>query len=43
MYEDTCCAAITQNIGVASSINRAVALYRYFVGIPTDQDPPVPR
>ena len=28
---------------VASSVNRAVAFYRYFVGIPTDQEPPVAR
>lgn len=29
--------------GVASAVNRAVAFYRYFVGIPTDQEPPVAR
>lgn len=28
---------------VASFVNRAVGFYRYFVGIPTDQDPPVAR
>jgi hypothetical protein len=27
----------------ASSINRAVAFYRYFTGIPTDQEPPAAR
>jgi hypothetical protein len=27
----------------SSSINRAVAFYRYMVGIPTDQDPPAAR
>jgi hypothetical protein len=27
----------------ASAINRAVAFYRYFVGIPTDQEPPAAR
>ena len=27
----------------ASAINRAVALYRHFVGIPSDQEPPVAR
>ena len=27
----------------ASSINRAVAIYRHFAGIPTDQDPPAAR
>ena len=27
----------------ASSINRAVALYRHLAGIPTDQDPPAAR
>jgi hypothetical protein len=27
----------------ASSINRAVALYRHFAGIPTDQEPPAAR
>jgi hypothetical protein len=27
----------------ASSINRAVAFYRHFVGLPTDQEPPVAR
>ena len=27
----------------ASSINRAVAFYRHFVGIPTDQEPPAAR
>jgi hypothetical protein len=28
---------------VASSVNRAAAFYRYFVGIPTDQELPVAR
>jgi hypothetical protein len=27
----------------SSSVNRAVAFYRYFVGIPTDQEPPAAR
>jgi len=27
----------------SSSLNRAVAFYRYFVGIPTDQEPPAAR
>jgi hypothetical protein len=27
----------------SSSINRAVAMYRHFVGIPTDQNPPLLR
>jgi hypothetical protein len=27
----------------SSAVNRAVAFYRYLVGIPTDQDPPVAR
>ena len=27
----------------SSAINRAVAYYRYFVGIPTDQEPPAAR
>ena len=27
----------------SSAINRAVAFYRYLVGIPTDQDPPAAR
>ena len=27
----------------ASSVNRAVAFYRYLVGIPTDQEPPAAR
>ena len=27
----------------SSSINRAVAVYRYIVGIPTDQEPPAAR
>jgi hypothetical protein len=27
----------------SSSVNRAVAFYRYIVGIPTDQEPPVAR
>ena len=27
----------------SSSINRAVAFYRYLVGIPTDQEPPAAR
>jgi hypothetical protein len=27
----------------SSSVNRAVAFYRHFVGIPTDQDPPAAR
>jgi hypothetical protein len=27
----------------ASAINRAVAFYRYVVGIPTDQEPPAAR
>jgi hypothetical protein len=27
----------------ASSVNRAVAFYRYFTGIPTDQEPPAAR
>ena len=27
----------------ASSINRAMALYRHFAGIPTDQEPPAAR
>jgi uncharacterized protein DUF6675 len=29
--------------GIASSVNRAVAYYRYFVGIPTDAEPPAAR
>ena len=27
----------------ASAINRAVAIYRHFVGIPTDKEPPAAR
>jgi hypothetical protein len=27
----------------ASSVNRAVAFYRYLAGIPTDQEPPAER
>jgi hypothetical protein len=27
----------------SSSVNRAVAFYRYLVGVPTDQEPPVAR
>jgi hypothetical protein len=27
----------------SSAVNRAVAFYRYLVGIPTDQEPPVAR
>jgi hypothetical protein len=27
----------------SSAVNRAVAFYRYFVGIPTDQEPPAAR
>jgi hypothetical protein len=27
----------------ASAINRAVAFFRYFAGIPTDQEPPAAR
>ena len=27
----------------ASSVNRAVAFYRYLAGIPTDQEPPAAR
>jgi len=27
----------------ASAVNRAVAFFRYFAGIPTDQEPPAAR
>jgi len=27
----------------SSAVNRAVAFYRYLVGIPTDQEPPAAR
>ena len=34
---------LTSLLGVddASYVNRAVALYRHFIGIPTDLDPPM--
>jgi len=30
-------------VGDASLVNRAVALYRHFIGVPTDRDPPAAR